>query len=282
MSVQAGNSQSVNHPQSRPRHDLSAGQSRADVVAHMSDRAAFTWRTGKIEREFDRAALLRGDLDGELRDIKAGPMARSKIIMNYVIMTMSRKLISCRYDQLNTCDIPASRPIIHGRYVDGFVRGVLPTVRGSLRTTTSSRNANTMLVSASPKSSASPASGHSRPQELIAWTRHQRQCQRHHTDIVADSRFRLLLFVLLIFPSLPLIMDMAMRTIRVSPLSGRFDGNTEHNGDLIADQRSDAAKIRPTEKFAINVGLIAHCGGLIICHAHKRPAKYRPGLTKTK
>ena len=32
----------------------------ADVIAHMSDRAAFM-ANGKIEREFDRAALLRGD-----------------------------------------------------------------------------------------------------------------------------------------------------------------------------------------------------------------------------
>ncbi|MEM7870968.1 ABC transporter ATP-binding protein [Morganella morganii] len=60
MSVQAEILNLLNHLKTAHGMTYLLVSHDADVVAHMSDRAAFM-ANGKIEREFDRAALLRGD-----------------------------------------------------------------------------------------------------------------------------------------------------------------------------------------------------------------------------
>ncbi len=60
MSVQAEILNLLNHLKTAHSMTYLLVSHDADVVAHMSDRAAFM-ANGKIEREFDRAALLRGD-----------------------------------------------------------------------------------------------------------------------------------------------------------------------------------------------------------------------------
>lgn len=60
MSVQAEILNLLNHLKTAHGMTYLLVSHDADVVAHMSDRTAFM-ANGKIEREFDRAALLRGD-----------------------------------------------------------------------------------------------------------------------------------------------------------------------------------------------------------------------------
>lgn len=60
MSVQAEILNLLNHLKTAHGMTYLLVSHDADVVAHMSDRAAFM-ANGKIEREFDRAASLRGD-----------------------------------------------------------------------------------------------------------------------------------------------------------------------------------------------------------------------------
>lgn len=60
MSVQAEILNLLNHLKTAHGMTYLLVSHDADVVAHMSDRAAFM-ANGSIEREFDRAALLRGD-----------------------------------------------------------------------------------------------------------------------------------------------------------------------------------------------------------------------------
>lgn len=67
MSVQAEILNLLNHLKTAHGMTYLLVSHDADVVAHMSDRAAFM-TNGKIEREFDRAALLRGDHRMENRD----------------------------------------------------------------------------------------------------------------------------------------------------------------------------------------------------------------------
>ncbi len=68
MSVQAEILNLLNHLKTAHGMTYLLVSHDADVVAHMSDRAAFM-ANGKIEREFDRAALLRGDHRMENREI---------------------------------------------------------------------------------------------------------------------------------------------------------------------------------------------------------------------
>lgn len=67
MSVQAEILNLLNHLKTAHGMTYLLVSHDADVVAHMSDRAAFM-ANGKIEREFDRAALLRGDHRMENRE----------------------------------------------------------------------------------------------------------------------------------------------------------------------------------------------------------------------
>ncbi|MEM8207548.1 ABC transporter ATP-binding protein [Morganella morganii] len=68
MSVQAEILNLLNHLKTAHGMTYLLVSHDADVVAHMSDRAAFM-ANGKIERKFDRAALLRGDHRMENREI---------------------------------------------------------------------------------------------------------------------------------------------------------------------------------------------------------------------
>lgn len=67
MSVQAEILNLLNHLKTAHGMTYLLVSHDADVVAHMSDRAAFM-ANGKIEREFDRTALLRGDHRMENRE----------------------------------------------------------------------------------------------------------------------------------------------------------------------------------------------------------------------
>ncbi|HGY3146772.1 TPA: ABC transporter ATP-binding protein [Morganella morganii] len=67
MSVQAEILNLLNHLKTAHGMTYLLVSHDADVVAHMSDRAAFM-TNGKIEREFDRTALLRGDHRMENRE----------------------------------------------------------------------------------------------------------------------------------------------------------------------------------------------------------------------